>query len=46
LAVTGLDGIVQSLALTSERNQTVDRLLEAIGTLRASVCTYCWTGRD
>jgi amidophosphoribosyltransferase len=38
--------IARSLALTSLRYQTVDGMLEAIGTPASKVCTYCWTGRD
>jgi amidophosphoribosyltransferase len=38
--------IAQSLALTSLRYQTVEGLLEAIGTPSSKACTYCWTGRD
>jgi amidophosphoribosyltransferase len=38
--------IAKSLALTSLRYQTVEGLLEAIGTPRSKVFTYCWTSRD
>jgi amidophosphoribosyltransferase len=43
-AMTGT--IARSLALTSLRYQTVDGMLEAIGTPPSKVCTFCWTGRD